>query len=308
MNQTHPDPLKGAAFMIAAGIAFALANALTQIVTFHLGFRPQSDTFWQYAIALVLALPFVLREGVAGFRTRHPGLHVLRVVLSAFGVQAFVMALSQGVPIWQVIALVMTSPFFVMLGAALLLGERVGPNRWGAAALGFGGAMILLRPWDQGFSPASLYPLAAALLWAAASLLTKRLTRTERPQTVTLWLLALLTPINAGLSLQAGFEWPAGSILLALLAGGVLMLAAQHLLTMAYASADAAFVQPFDDLKLLSNIAVGWLVFGYLPEGTLWLGVAMILVASSWLLWSERRTGTPAPGTAGIGRPDPEAT
>lgn len=294
MNQTHPDPLKGALFMIAAGIAFALANALTQIVTFHLGFRPQSDTFWQYAIALVLALPFVWREGLQGFRTRHPVLHVLRVIVSAFGVQAFVMALANGVPIWQVIALVMTSPFFVMLGAFLFLGERVGPNRWGAAALGFAGAMVLLRPWDQGFSPAALYPLAAALLWAAASLLTKRLTHTERPQTVTLWLLALLTPINAGLSVHAGFEWPTGTILLALLAGGVLMLAAQHLLTLAYASADAAFVQPFDDLKLLSNILVGWLVFGYLPEGALWLGVAMILAASSWLLWSEREAGAPA--------------
>jgi len=291
MNQTHPDPLKGALFMIAAGIAFALANALTQIVTFHLGFKPQSDTFWQYAIALVLAFPFVWREGLAGFRTDHPVLHVLRVIVSAFGVQAFVMALANGVPIWQVIALVMTSPFFVMLGAFLFLGERVGPNRWGAAALGFAGAMVLLRPWDQGFSPAALYPLAAALLWAAASLLTKRLTRTERPQTVTLWLLALLTPINAGLSVHAGFEWPTGTILLALLAGGILMLAAQHLLTLAYASADAAFVQPFDDLKLLSNILVGWLIFGYLPEGTLWLGVAMILAASSWLLWSERNPG-----------------
>lgn len=308
MNQTHPDPVKGALFMILAGIAFALANALTQIVTFHLGFKPQSDTFWQYAIALALALPFVWREGLAGFRTQHPVLHIARVIVSAFGVQAFVMALAHGVPIWQVIALVMTSPFFVMLGAFLFLGERVGPNRWGAAALGFSGAMILLRPWEQGFTAASLLPLAAALLWAAASLLTKRLTRTEKPQTVTLWLLALLTPINAGLSLQAGFEWPAGTILLALLAGGVLMLAAQHLLTLAYSSADAAFVQPFDDLKLLSNILVGWLIFGYLPEGTLWLGVAMILAASSWLLWSEREGGTPAPGTGALARPTPETT
>jgi len=64
---------------------------------------------------------------------------------------------------------------------------------------------------------------------------------------------------------------------------------AQHLLTLAYASADAAFVQPFDDIKLVSNVVVGWAVFGYLPEGQLWLGVAMILAASAWLLWSERQ-------------------
>lgn len=288
MNQTRLSPLKGAAFMVAAGLAFALANALTQIATFHLGFKPQSDTFWQYAIALVLALPFVWRQGLAGFRTRHPGLHLARVVVSALGVQAFVMALSHGVAIWQVIALVMTSPFFVMLGAHLFLGERVGPNRWAAAALGFAGAMVLLRPWEAGFTLAALLPVAAAILWAAASLLTKKLTETEASHTVTLWLLALLTPINAGLSLHAGFEWPTGWVLVCLLAGGLVMFLAQYLLTLAYAAADAAFVQPFDDLKLLSNIAVGWLVFGYLPEGTLWLGVAMILAGSSWLLWSER--------------------
>lgn len=293
MNQTHStpagaNPLKGAAFMVAAGLAFASANALTQIATFRLGFKPQSDTFWQYALALAFSLPYVWRHGLEGFRTRFAALHVARVVVSALGVQAFVMALSHGVPIWQVIALVMTSPFFVMLGAWAFLGESVGPHRWAAAALGFGGAMVLLRPWEQGLSLSSLLPVAAALLWAAASLLTKRLTRTERPETVTLWLLALLTPVNAGLSVHAGFEWPAGWILLCLLAGGAVMFLAQHFLTLAYAAADAAFVQPFDDLKLLSNIGIGWLVFGYLPEGTLWLGVAMILAGSSWLLWSER--------------------
>lgn len=288
-------PLRGAAFMVAAGLCFAIANALTQIVTSQLGFRPQSDSFWQYAIALVLALPFLRRHGLAGLKTDRPGLHLVRVLVSALGVQAFVMALAHGTPIWQVIALVMTSPFFVLIGAALFLGERVDLSRWGAASLGFAGAMVLLRPWETGFTPAALYPMGAAILWAAASLMTKRLTMTERPETVTLWLLVLLTPINGAISLHAGFEWPAGWILVWLLAGGALVFLAQHLLTLAYAAADAAFVQPFDDIKLLSNVAVGWAVFGYLPEGQLWLGVAMILAASSWLLWSERPGSAPKP-------------
>lgn len=119
MASSRTNPLKGAALMVLAGLAFALANALTQIATFQLGFKAQSDTFWQYAVALVLSLPFVIRQGLAGFRTNQPGLHLVRVVVSALGVQAFVMALAHGVQIWQVIALVMTSPFFVMLGAML---------------------------------------------------------------------------------------------------------------------------------------------------------------------------------------------
>jgi drug/metabolite transporter (DMT)-like permease len=282
-----PRATLGALYMVLAGIAFAIANVLTQIVTFQLGFKAQSDTFWQYFIALVFALPFLAKHGLAGLRTNRPLPHVLRIVLSALGVQAFVMSLANGVQIWQVIALVMTSPFFVMLGAWLFLGERVGPERWLAATVAFLGAMLILKPWASGFGPASLLPVAAAILWGGASLITKYLTKDETASAVTMWLLLLILPINAGLSVHAGFEVPTGNILVLLLIGGAVMLAAQYFLTKSYATADAAYVQPFDDLKLISNIVAGWLVFGYLPEGYVWIGVALILLASAYLLRQE---------------------
>lgn len=292
MNQTAPTSQtsrawKGALYMVLAGIAFAAANVLTQIVTFKLGFKAQSDTFWQYLIALIFSLPFLARHGLAGLKTSKPLPHLVRIVLSALGVQAFVMSLANGVQIWQVIALVMTSPFFVMLGARLFLGERVGPERWLAAAVAFAGAMLILKPWATGFSIASLLPIGAAILWGGASLITKYLTKDEAAESVTVWLLLLILPVNAALSLQAGFEVPSGNILVYLLIGGAAMLAAQYFLTKSYATADAAYVQPFDDLKLISNIVAGWLAFGYLPEGYLWVGVALILCASAYLLRQE---------------------
>lgn len=292
MNQSTrssaKNPMLGALYMVLAGVAFASANAVTWTVTYKMGFKPQSDAFWQYAIALVFFLPFIWKQGLASLRSRNPGLHILRVVLSALGVQAFVMSFSAGLPIWHVVALVMTSPFFVLIGAVLFLGETVAPNRWIAASIGFAGAMILLQPWQSGFPLGALYPVAAAVLWGAASLVTKRLTQDEPQTSITMWLLVLLTPINAGLSLQAGFELPTGSILLLLILGGAIMFAAQHLLTLSYANADAGFVQPFDDLKLLSNILVSWAIFGDVPTGTYWLGIALILTGSAYLLLSER--------------------
>jgi drug/metabolite transporter (DMT)-like permease len=284
MNQSPSLPLRGALYMVLAGICFAIANAITYVVTAELHFRPQSDTFWQYGIALVFSLPFVLRHGLAGLKTAHPVLHVIRVLLSALGVQAFVTSLSLGLPIWQVIALVMTAPVFVLTGAALILKETVTPARWIAAVVGFGGAMVVSELWTTGLTRATLFPVAAALLWGAASLMTKYLTA----PTVTLWLLVLLTPINAGLSLQAGFELPSQAILIWLLVAGVIMMAAQYLLTWSYAAADAAFVQPFDDLKLVSNIVIYGLAFGYWPSGNIWLGTAMILGASVYLLLASR--------------------
>ena len=292
MNQTNL--LKGAAFMVLAGICFAAANAITFVITAQLGFKPQSDTFWQYAIATAFSLPFVLREGLGKLRTKRPILHIIRVILSALGVQAFVMSLASGTPIWQVIALVMTSPIFVLIGAKVFLGETVTPARWIAAVVGLGGASIVANLWTTGLTTAMIYPVAAAVLWAASSLLTKVLTRTEQAPTVTLWLLVMLTPINAGLSVQAGFELPSAQILGWLVLGGIIMMAAQYLLTWAYAASDAAFVQPFDDLKLISNILIYGLAFGYWPEGNIWAGVSLILMGSLYLLWSGRNL----PGTA----------
>ena len=295
MNQIPQNKLvAGAAYMMMAGIAFAIINVITQTVTGSadyggLAFKPTSDAFWQYFIALVVSLPFIWRSGFASLQTKYPVLHIIRVVLSALGVQAFVFGLAHGVQIWQVIALVMTSPFFILLGAKFYLGEHVGPNRWIAALLGFAGAMIVLQPWSTGFNVWSLAPIAAAILWGAASLITKQLTGYEKPETITMWLLLLLSPINAVLSVGAGFEWPSGQVLWYLLAGGVIQFIAQYCLTKAYSKADASSLQPFDDLRLPFNIIAGFLAFHYLPEGNLWIGIALILAGSAYLFWSENQ-------------------
>lgn len=286
MTQTRP--LRGAGFMVLAGICFAAANAVTWTVTYRLGFKPQSDAFWQYAIATAFSLPMMWKEGLGAMRTRHPWLHGLRVLVSVLGVQAFTQAFAAGLAPWHVVALVMTSPFFVLIGAAVLLGERVSRHRWIAAAIGFAGAMLLLRPWESGFPPASLLPLAAAALWAGASLITKRLTAEEPQSAITLWLLVLLTPVNFLFSAQAGLELPGGAILGLLILGGLFLYGAQHCLTLAYAAADAGFVQPFDDLKLFSNIVVSWLVLDFAPQGSYWPGMLLILAGSTYLLLCER--------------------
>lgn len=290
---TSNRAVAGAAYMVGAGICFAVVNVITQKVTNELGLKSTTDAFWLYAIAALASLPLLFRHGFAAMKTQHPWMHLIRVILAALGVQAWVLGLSQGLPIWQVIALVMTSPFFVILGAKIFLKEPVGKERWGAAIVAFTGAMIVLQPWSTTFTIYSLAPIAAAILWGASSLMMKRLTQSEPSETITIWLLVLLTPINFGLSVSAGFEWPTGMALWLLLGSGVAMMLAQFLLTQAYAVADAAYVQPFDDLKLPFNIIGGWLAFGYAPAGYMWIGIAMILAASLWLLQREARSPAP---------------
>lgn len=294
MNQslkmlTGSAAFRGAAFMILAGVAFAALNTITQHVTMNLGLSSTSDAFWQYFIALLFSLPMLARSGLRALHTSRPYAHLARVAFSVLGVQAWVLGLANGVQIWQAIALVMTSPFFVTAGAALFLRERVGPQRLMATLCGFAGAMIILQPWTDGFTLYSLAPVAAALLWGAASLLTKSVLAQDSSATATVWLLLLISPLNALFAYAGGFQVPTGPVLGWVLVSGLLMAAAQYLLAKAYEAADAAYVQPFDDLKLPLNLAAGWIVFGYAPTGHLWLGAAMILAASLFIMLAERR-------------------
>lgn len=281
--------LAGAAYMVLGGAAFALVNVGLQAVTMRFGMLPASAAFWQYLIAMLCGLPWIVRTGFGVLRTENAGAHIVRVALAAIGVQFWVAGLAS-VPIWQAIALIMTSPFFVTLGAGFLLGERVGPARWLATLIGFAGGMIILAPWSDAFTGATLLPVAAAVFWAATSLMTKKLTETESSRTITLYMLLLLAPINAGLATTAGgFAIPGMAAAALIVGAGVMTMAAQFFIVRAYASADAAYVQPFDHLKLPLNVLAGWIVFGFVPTGNLWFGSLLIVSASIYIAHREAR-------------------
>ncbi len=108
--------------MVLAGVAFAALNVATQWLSMTLGFpparRPSGSMVSRSSSRCRFASP-----RVKAMKTAYPVRHILRVLLAAFGVQAWVTGLAT-VPIWQAIALVMTSPFFIIIGARLFLARR----------------------------------------------------------------------------------------------------------------------------------------------------------------------------------------
>lgn len=287
MTRMISTPLQAAGLMVLAGGCFALVNSALQAATMLHGASAATVTFWQYFIALLFYVPWIWRHRTAVLRTGQIWVHVLRVALAVGGVQLWTLGLAQ-VPIWQAIALILLSPFFVTLGAGRVLRETVTAHRWGAVILGIIGGLVILSPWSDDFRLAALLPVGAAALWAASSVVTKRLTGRDSTETVTIYLLLLLSPANALLAAGPGFALPPGTLWL-VIGAGLLTALAQHALVRAYGAADAAFLQPFDHLKLLFNVGLGAALFGFLPDGNMWIGSALILVASAWLLSREAR-------------------
>ena len=283
-NTTATGPL----LMITAGALFAGANTAVQAAGMIYQVAPSATAFWQYAIALVILLPLIWR---GSWRTAHPHWHALRVAFAAIGVQLWVTGLAH-VPIWQAIALILTSPLFVTLGAAVYLKETLTLQRLGAVLTGAFGGMIILAPWSDDFSAAALLPVGAALFWAASSLVTKRLAATDDAGTLTLYLLVLLVPLNGVFAIGSGIA-VSGTALWVVALAGLLTALAQYALAGAYRMAEASYLQPFDHVKLLFNVLAGLLVFGFAPPGTMWLGAAIIVGACAWV-WRVNGNQKPA--------------
>ncbi len=284
------QPVQGASWMLTAGLAFAIVNSIAQYVSMNFGLPSTMVALVQYAIALVVILPYLRTLGLRNsLRTQHLGMHALRVFLSVIGIQLWLWALAYPVPIWQGIALLMTSPLFATIGSGLFLKEKVGAARWCATLAGFVGAMIILEPWADSFTWATLLPVGAAFFWACYSLMVKKMSSNDSPSTMVVYLLVLITPFNILLALP-DWQTPSGmNVWLLLFGAGVMTALAQWAIVKAYAVADASFVQPFDHAKLPLNVLAGWIVFGWAPPGRLWLGAAIIIASVAFITQWERR-------------------
>ena len=79
-------------------------------------------------------------------------------------------------PLATVFALEFTAPAWATLLAVLFLGERLNRARLGGLLLGFLGVLVVLRPGAETFQPAALIVLGAAMCFAVALVITKRMT------------------------------------------------------------------------------------------------------------------------------------
>ena len=280
-------PLLGAFWMVVSALAFAVVNSATQWVGFIMGFHPANVALYQYGIATAVMLPWMFAQGFRqSLQTSQLWIHIIRVATAVIGVQFWLWSMAWPVPIWQAIALLMTSPLFVTIGSALFLREKVDTVRWAAVVAGFVGAMVILEPWSEAFNLATLLPVIAAVFWAIYSLMTKVQCKTESPTTLVFYLFALTVPFNLFIATPVLAMPEIGMWPLLLVAGGLTGLA-QLALTRAYQCADAAYLQPFDLAKLPLNVLVGFWVMGTVPPGQLWLGGSLIIAATLFITWRE---------------------
>jgi drug/metabolite transporter (DMT)-like permease len=290
-------PLRGALLMIGACAGFAAMMAIVRRVS--IAVHPFETAFFRNLFGIVFMLPWAFRAGWGQLRTGRPAMHVVRSVLGLGAMLLLFTALSL-MPLADVTALSFTAPLFATIGAALVLREEVGIRRWMATLVGFAGALVILRPGAHSFTSAALIALASAAAMAAAQLSVKALSRTEHPNAIVLIMGLLMTPMSL---LPAAFvwTWPTWSIFGWLLLMGLVATAGQVFLVRAMSAADASAVMPFDFSRLIFASALGWLMFGEIPDAWTWVGAAVIVAATVYIAQREaklaRRARAAVPAT-----------
>jgi drug/metabolite transporter (DMT)-like permease len=171
--------------------------------------------------------------------------------------------------------------------AALVLGEAVGPRRWAAVALGFVGALIIIRPGIEAVHVAALAAVGCAFCYALYQI-TTRLVADTAPPLVSLFYSGLVGTVVATLALPAFWTTPAPAGWALLLLSGAFGAIGHLAMIGALTRAQASFVTPFSYSQLIWATLAGYALFGDLPDGWTFLGAALIAGSGLYVMHRER--------------------
>ncbi len=280
--------LRGMVWMASGGLALATMNALMRVVTQQI--EPATAQFLRYAFGLVAFMPIIFRGPIARLRPRRLAGQFWRGLAQTGALALFFLSLPH-LPLADVTAILFTTPIFVLMGAALFLGERVSAARWLAAIAGFIGVIVVIWPHFTAASGAgawSLVMLASSPLFATALLITKALTRFELNDTMVVWQNLVVTLLTLPLALVF-WSTPDPTQLLLLAICGLLGSIAHWCFQRAFSLADISAVQPMRFLDLIWSSLLSIALFGTQPALTALAGGAVIVAATIWLARSEAR-------------------
>lgn len=289
MNDATPGEAPGNArrgilWMLAATLLFVSLDTTAKYLTAH---YPVTQVVWaRFTFHFLFVLALLSPRGWSGLHSTRPGLQLLRSVFM-LGANGFFFLALRSIPLVTATAVVFIGPLLVTALSVPLLGEKVGPRRWAAVLVGFGGAMVIIRPSLDVLSSPVVLPVFAALSFSLYQICTRQLARHDAPMTTLLYTAVVGTVASSAL---VPFQWvtPDGTGWALLVLAGVFGALGQLCLIRAIGLAPVSVVAPFNYTTLLWATLFGFIAFGDLPDGYTLLGAAIIALAGLYVMHRER--------------------
>ncbi len=283
--------------MISASLLTPIPDALAKILGERYGMPATEIALARFVIQTLTAMPLLLAtEGASGFRVRHLGLNLLRGSLMAIGSSAFFVAL-RAMPLADAIAIFFVQPMIVTLLSIMFLGEAIDLRRVVAVLVGFGGALLIIRPNMLVFGWVATLPLVCALSLAIYLVLGRHLAKTDSSLgmhfytglggAVSILLIMFLDSSTDITALWISSPVAASTWHLVVVMGGFASLV--HLMYIqAYRLAPASLLAPFGYFEIVSAAALGLALFHEFPDSIKAFGMVVIAASGVALIWAER--------------------
>ncbi|MDO5370878.1 DMT family transporter [Paracoccus sp. (in: a-proteobacteria)] len=279
---------RGALFMCLAMAGFSVEDALLKLAAGSLPVGQVLMTFGVFGVIAFSAWAMGSGEPPVSRAMLRPAM-ILRSLSEVVGRLFFMLAIAL-TPLSTASAILQATPLVVMVGAVVIFGERIGPRRWLAVAVGLAGVLMILRPGAQGFGPLSVLAVLATLGFAGRDLATR-----AAPPALSfrqLGVLGFIMLIVAGLiSLPFGPApvRPDAATWFGLVAASVAGIGAYTSLTIAMRTGEVGAVTPFRYTRLVFAMIAGIMVFGERPDLSTVTGSVLIILAGITALRLNRR-------------------
>ncbi len=282
------DNSRSALLMILSTAAFVANDTIMKYVT-------QSMPLYQAILMrcvflLPLLLIFAQMQGGLRMKLAPRDLPVLALrTIGEIGSTALYLLALQNMALGNLSAIMQAMPLIVTLVAAIVFGDRLGPRRLIAIAVGFLGVLIILRPGSDAFDQWALVALGAVLMVVLRDLATHSFS--PGIPSVTIAIYSAIGVMTASLVLTMGEEWimPSSSQFGLMALAAILFAVGAITVVATMRMGEISFVAPFRYTALIWAILLGWLVFGEWPDLWTQLGALLIVAAGLYAIWREGR-------------------
>jgi S-adenosylmethionine uptake transporter len=278
--------LSGIALASCGWAAFSAQDAIVKFLVVKL---PVAEVLLARSALIVALAGLVVRRADLGgmVQKRQLAAVALRALLILAAWLAYYSA-SRSLQLAELVTLYFAAPLFVVAMSSPVLGEIVGPRRWLATIVGFGGVLVAA---DLSTTP-HLWPavlaISAAFCWAIAMILTRNLSQAVST-TALMFGSNLIFAAACSIAAPFVFVWPDAFNLGLMFTLGLIGGLGQFLLFEGLRRAPASSLAPFEYTALAWAIFWGWIVFHELPMRHVLVGATIILCSGSFMLAIEGR-------------------
>lgn len=190
-------------------------------------------------------------------------------------------------------AILLLVPFAVTMTAAVVLNERVSILRYLTVALGFLGVVIVIRPATEGFSAASLFAVAAAVVLVVRELSTRDVPPEIPAVSIGFATAVGMTAVTGALALIAGWAAPTAGQLGLLVIAFCSLYFGYYFTIQTVRVGDLSVSAPFRYTTLVGAVIIGIVLFDEVPDMLTIVGISIIFLTGVYSVYLER-TEAPA--------------